>query len=91
MAEEFNTYPDLIKIGKVDCTTEADLCSQNNVTHYPTLTFFKTGVSEVERYQDLQDLESLVKFVNEQLEKIKESAAAKNEVKKPAFFLFLIS
>ena len=54
-------------IGKVDCTVETALCSAQEVTGYPTLKFFKSGTDSGVKYRGQRDLDSLVKFINEQM------------------------
>lgn len=56
-----------VKIGKVDCTTDNELCSQQDVTGYPTLLFFKIGESEKVKFRGTRDLPSLTAFINQQL------------------------
>jgi thioredoxin domain-containing protein 5 len=56
-----------VLIGKVDCTIETALCSSQEVTGYPTLKFFKTGVESGVKYRGQRDLDSLVKYINEQM------------------------
>jgi len=55
-----------VLIGKVDCTIETALCSAQEVTGYPTLKFFKSGTDSGVKYRGQRDLDSLVKFINEQ-------------------------
>ena len=52
-----------VTIGKVDCTEQTTLCSAQDVTGYPTLKFFKSGVE----YSGDRDLASLEKFIKEKL------------------------
>ena len=52
-----------VTIGKVDCTEQTTLCSAQDVTGYPTLKFFKSGVE----YRGDRDLASLEKFIKEKL------------------------
>jgi len=56
-----------VLIGKVDCTIETALCSAQDVTGYPTLKFFKSGTDSGVKYRGQRDLDSLVKFINQQM------------------------
>ena len=56
-----------VLIGKVDCTVETALCSAQDVTGYPTLKFFKSGPDSGVKHRGQRDLDSLVKFINEQM------------------------
>ncbi|KAF7992883.1 hypothetical protein HCN44_005227 [Aphidius gifuensis] len=69
LAEKFNENNDnsQVTIGKVDCTTDSSVCSQNDVTGYPTLKFFKEGESTGIKFRGTRDLQSLTSFINEQL------------------------
>lgn len=62
-----NTEGSNIKIAKVDCTTDNDVCNENDVTGYPTLKFFKTGETEGIKFRGTRDLPSLTTFINEQI------------------------
>jgi len=64
--EKFESEQDVL-IGKVDCTIETALCSSQDVTGYPTLKFFKSGPDSGVKYRGQRDLQSLVKFINEQM------------------------
>uniref|UniRef100_U5ER38 Putative pretaporter n=1 Tax=Corethrella appendiculata TaxID=1370023 RepID=U5ER38_9DIPT len=68
LAEKLNTKSGgKVKIGKVDCTLHNDLCSQHDVTGYPTLKFFKLGAEDSNKYRGGRDFSSLVTFIEEQL------------------------
>ncbi|KAJ8961632.1 hypothetical protein NQ314_005884 [Rhamnusium bicolor] len=67
LAEMLNEDDSNIKIGKVDCTTDSKVCSEQDVTGYPTLKFFKEGDSEGVKFRGTRDLPSLTTFINEQL------------------------
>lgn len=56
-----------VTIAEVDCTTATSLCSQQDVTGYPTLKLFSKGVSESQRYRGPRDLPSLLTFIKETL------------------------
>lgn len=56
-----------IKIAKVDCTTDSDVCSEQDITGYPTLKFYKVGEPEGVRFRGTRDLPSITTFINEQL------------------------
>lgn len=59
-----------IKIAKVDCTTESKVCSDQDITGYPTLKFFKLGDSDGVKFRGTRDLPSLTTFINEQLREV---------------------
>ncbi|KAK3580221.1 hypothetical protein CHS0354_012748 [Potamilus streckersoni] len=60
-----------IKIAKVDCTQERDLCSKYEVTGYPTLLLFHNGVKK-EDYLEGRDLDALSRFVERYFEVMEE-------------------
>ncbi len=51
-----------IRIARVDCTLEKELCRQNNINIYPTLIMFKKG-RKAEEYLGNNDLKHLIRFV----------------------------
>lgn len=59
-----------IKIAKVDCTTDSSICSDHDVTGYPTLKFFKVGSTEGVKFRGTRDLPTLTTFINEQLREV---------------------
>jgi len=69
LAEMLNEEEDdsRVKIAKVDCTTDSAICSEHDVTGYPTLKFFKVGENEGIKFRGTRDLPSLTAFINEQL------------------------
>jgi len=73
-----------VVIAKVDCTIETALCSAQDVTGYPTLKFFKSGADSGVKYRGQRDIDSLAKFVEEQMgraeEKEGEEAPSEPEV-----------
>ena len=47
---------------------ETALCSENDVTGYPTLKFFKKDdEAEAEKYRGQRDMAALVKFINKKM------------------------
>lgn len=56
-----------VRIAKVDCTTESTLCSEQDVTGYPTLKFYKVGEAKSIKFRGTRDLASLTLFINDQL------------------------
>jgi len=56
-----------ITIAKVDCTVESTLCSEHDVTGYPTLKYFDAGKKEGVKFKGSRDLPSLTNFLNTQL------------------------
>ncbi|XP_043489531.1 thioredoxin domain-containing protein 5 homolog [Polistes fuscatus] len=67
LAEMFNEEDRNIKIAKVDCTIDSTLCSEHDVTGYPTLKFFKAGESKGIKFRGTRDLPSLLTFIGDQL------------------------
>ncbi|XP_017778196.1 PREDICTED: thioredoxin domain-containing protein 5 [Nicrophorus vespilloides] len=67
LAEMLNTEGSNVRIAKVDCTTDGDVCNANDVTGYPTLKFFKIGEKEGTKFRGTRDLPSLTTFINEQI------------------------
>ncbi|XP_058820721.1 thioredoxin domain-containing protein 5 homolog [Topomyia yanbarensis] len=55
-----------VKIGRVDCTNDGDICSEQDVTGYPTLKFFKASEDAV-KYRGARDLDAFTAFLREQL------------------------
>mmetsp|Transcript_14382 Transcript_14382/g.36424 ORF Transcript_14382/g.36424 Transcript_14382/m.36424 type:complete len:129 (+) Transcript_14382:118-504(+) len=66
LAKKFEGH-EKVKIMKVDCTQQKDICSQQGVRGYPTLKFFKGGASEAEKYQGRRTIEDFEKFINDNL------------------------
>lgn len=56
-----------VKIAKVDCTTDSTVCTEHDITGYPTLKFFKAGKSKGIKFRGTRDLPSLTTFINEQM------------------------
>mmetsp|Transcript_7214 Transcript_7214/g.10753 ORF Transcript_7214/g.10753 Transcript_7214/m.10753 type:complete len:125 (-) Transcript_7214:80-454(-) len=54
-----------VRIAKVDCTQQKDICTQQGVRGYPTLKMFKDGGSEGEKYQGRRTMEDFDKFIKE--------------------------
>ncbi|CAB3375681.1 Hypothetical predicted protein [Cloeon dipterum] len=63
-------------VAKVDCTLETALCSENDVTGYPTLKFFKKGETDGLKFRGSRDLSSLRSFVFEQIGRTEEEEQA---------------
>ncbi|KAK7483138.1 hypothetical protein BaRGS_00025634 [Batillaria attramentaria] len=66
LAKIYNNDESPVTIAKVDCTVETALCSDHDVTGYPTLKFFHKKAEDFVRYKGNRDLDSLRKFVGEQ-------------------------
>lgn len=67
LAEMLNEDDSNIRIAKVDCTSDAKVCSEQDITGYPTLKFFKVGDNEGVRFRGTRDLPTITNFINEQL------------------------
>lgn len=50
----------------VNCGDEADLCSENGVSGYPTIKYYRDGVEN--KYEGARGFEELLKFTKENLE-----------------------
>ncbi|XP_023229133.1 thioredoxin domain-containing protein 5-like [Centruroides sculpturatus] len=70
LAEKYNRPgEEKLVIAKVDCTMETALCSEQGVTGYPTLKFFKKGTIEGHKYRGPRDIASLEAFIANSLGK----------------------
>ncbi|XP_041773854.1 thioredoxin domain-containing protein 5 homolog [Anopheles merus] len=70
LAKARNGEPDgVVKIGRVDCTTDGDLCTQHDVTGYPMLKLFRKdgGADGATKYRGARDLAQFNAFLDEQL------------------------
>uniref|UniRef100_A0A182VVL0 Thioredoxin domain-containing protein n=1 Tax=Anopheles minimus TaxID=112268 RepID=A0A182VVL0_9DIPT len=71
LAEARNGEPDgQVKIGRVDCTTDGDLCTQHDITGYPMMKLFRKGASGGDggtKYRGGRDLVQFNAFLDEQL------------------------
>ncbi|XP_076437915.1 thioredoxin domain-containing protein 5-like [Babylonia areolata] len=72
LAKVFNNDESSVTVAKVDCTMETALCSEHDVTGYPTLKFFHQKADDFQRYKGNRDLDSLKKFVEEQASRTEE-------------------
>lgn len=78
IAEMMNVDEPQVVIAKVDCTQHQELCSNHEITGYPTLKFFKVGSSESTKFKGTRDLPTITEFIQEQLGR-KESEDVDNE------------
>uniref|UniRef100_A0A090XE37 Putative thioredoxin/protein disulfide isomerase n=1 Tax=Ixodes ricinus TaxID=34613 RepID=A0A090XE37_IXORI len=69
LAEKYNEAKkeSKVTIAKVDCTVDTTLCTDQGITSYPTLKFFKEGSKEGVKYRGPRDLISLEAFIAESL------------------------
>ncbi|XP_053971858.1 thioredoxin domain-containing protein 5 [Hylaeus anthracinus] len=67
LAEMSNKEYHNLKIAKVDCTTDSSLCTEHDVTGYPTLKLFKAGETKGIKFRGTRDLPSLISFLVDQL------------------------
>jgi len=68
MAEKYNNDEESkVKIAKVDCTAQTPVCSQEGVSAYPTLKFFRPG-QEALIYKGRRDQETLEKYIRETMD-----------------------
>lgn len=66
LAEKYASSEE-VKIAKVDCTVNADLCKRYEIRGYPTLLFVRDSGDASRKYKGSRTLEDLSKFVEEQL------------------------
>lgn len=67
LAEMLNEDDSNVRIAKVDCTTDSEICKEQDITGYPTLKFYKVGDPMGVKFRGIRDLPSLTTFINEQL------------------------
>ncbi|XP_018017538.1 thioredoxin domain-containing protein 5 homolog [Hyalella azteca] len=67
-----------VGVARVDCTQQTALCSQHQVTGYPTLKFFKEAEDNL-KYKGARSLPELVKFVKQQMGLIENPDQPKKE------------
>lgn len=72
LAEMLNEDDGNVRIAKVDCTVDSKVCSDQDVTGYPTLKFFKKGGEEPVKFRGTRDLPTLTTFINDQLGSVSE-------------------
>merc|ERR1739848_106264 len=53
-----------VRIAEIDCTTDAEACSDAGVRGYPTLIAFNTNTAEGTKYQGARTQEAFQEFVN---------------------------
>jgi len=87
LAEKYNEEQerDFVTIGKVDCTVDTDLCSEQDISGYPTLKLFNNGdLANGLRYRGKREIPAFDKFLAENVkaaeeEDEKEEDAAEEE------------
>ncbi|XP_064489294.1 thioredoxin domain-containing protein 5 homolog [Ornithodoros turicata] len=86
LAEKYNEIDDGTKviISKVDCTTESQLCAEQDITGYPTLKFFKASADEGIKYRGPRDLASLEAFISENLGEAKPDVVKEDQAPAPS-------
>lgn len=57
-------FPDDIRLAKVDCTAEADICNANGVQGYPTLKVFRDG--QPSEYGKARKADDIVAYLRKQ-------------------------
>jgi len=78
LGKEFDDN-DNLEIGKVDCTKETELCSNQDITGYPTLKIFKKGETEGKKFKGSRDIPTLKNFIQTELEDFAEEASEGKE------------
>jgi thioredoxin domain-containing protein 5 len=91
LAELLNTQDESrVRIAKVNCVENQKTCSENGVTGYPTLKFFKLG-SEAVKYGMARDLPTLTSFINEQLDSTVAEKEEEPEIPEPQSGLVVLT
>jgi len=68
-----------IAIAKVDCTIHTELCSNQDITGYPTLKLYKIGESEGKKFKGSRDVPTLKRFISDELGDEAEHASSTTE------------
>ncbi|KAL3891459.1 hypothetical protein ACJMK2_003721 [Sinanodonta woodiana] len=70
LAKRYNSEDSDVTIAKVDCTVDTKVCADQQVRGYPTMKFFNMEQNKnVVPYRGNRDLDSLLRFVVEELTK----------------------
>lgn len=56
-----------LSVGKVDCDTETQLASSNNINKYPTLKLYRYGVAVKKEFRGARTVEAFISFIKEQI------------------------
>jgi len=83
LGDKYNVEDSDVTIAKVDCTTDATVCSNHEVAGYPTLKFFSKDGDEPIKYKGSRDMASLNKFIQKQLGQEPEEEEESAEVPAP--------
>ncbi|KAG8322806.1 Thioredoxin domain-containing protein 5 [Homalodisca vitripennis] len=75
LAKDFEENNNLA-IAKVDCTVQTELCSNQDITGYPTLKLYKIGENEGKKFKGSRELQALRGFIRDELGEIEESLNA---------------
>merc|ERR1719402_1154084 len=87
LAEKYNEEQDrdFVSIGKVDCTVDTDLCSEQDISGYPTLKLFNNGdLSNGVRYRGKREIPAFDKFLADNVKRVAEEEEKENAVEEEA-------
>jgi len=87
LAEKYNDEQerDFVTIGKVDCTVDTDLCSEQDISGYPTLKLFNNGdLSNGVRYRGKREIPAFDKFLADNVKSVAEEEEKENAVEEEA-------
>lgn len=59
-----------VRIAKIDCTVDKQICTDQDISGYPTMKFFKKGSTVGKKFIGTRDLPTLTTFLNEQLREV---------------------
>ena len=75
LSEEFESSTSVV-VADVDCTVETELCSEYDVSGYPTIKYFTADTDEKgDAYNGGRDVDALKAHVKDKLEKLCDVAA----------------
>lgn len=86
LAEKYNEEQerDFVTIGKVDCTVETGLCSEQDVTGYPTLKLFNNGdLANGVRYRGKREIPAFDAFLRDNVKGEEDAATAPKDATEP--------